>query len=131
MALHLPGRGGDETVSGKTEWAIGDGFMNNTKNGNFESHEAICVLNTSDTDAEIKITVYFEDKEPIGGFNAICPARRTNHIRLDKISNDKNEVIPRGVPYALFVESSAPVVVQHSRMDVSQAEMTLMTTMAY
>lgn len=116
---------------GKTVWAIGDGFMSDTANGAYVSHEAICVLNTCDQDAEINITVYFEDKEPIGGFKAVCGARRANHIRLDKIVNDKGEVIPHEVPYALLVESNVPVVAQHSRMDVSQAEMTLMTTMAY
>lgn len=30
-----------------------------------------------------------------------------------------------------MVESDVPIIVQHSRMDVSQAEMTLMTTIAY
>lgn len=116
---------------GKTVWAIGDGYMSDTQNGGFVSHEAVCVLNTSDKDAEINITVYFEDREPVGGFKAVCAARRTNHIRLDKIKNDKGEAMPLGVPYALLVESSVPVVVQHSRMDVTQAEMTLMTTIAY
>lgn len=116
---------------GKTLWAIGDGFMSDTAKGNYVSHEAVCILNTSDIDAEIKITVYFEDREPMGGFTAVCGARRTNHIRLDKIKNDKGEPIPHEVPYALLVESNTPVVAQHSRMDVSQAEMTLMTTMAY
>ena len=37
----------------------------------------------------------------------------------------------RGVPYALRVESSVAVTVQHSRMDTSQEALTLMTTMAY
>ncbi len=44
---------------GKTVWTIGDGFMNTTKNGEFNSHEAICVLNTCDDDAQINITEYF------------------------------------------------------------------------
>ena len=116
---------------GKKIWAISDGFMNDTANGNFESHEAICILNTTNDDAIINITVYFEDKEPVSGFKAVCCARRANHIRLDRITTDKGEVIPHSVPYALLVESNIPIVVQHSRMDVSQAEMTLMTTMAY
>ena len=108
-----------------------DAFFPVKDNGDYVSHEAICILNTGDEDATVDFTLYFEDREPMSGFTAVCGARRTNHIRLDKIKNDKGEPIPHEVPYALLVESNTPVVAQHSRMDVSQAEMTLMTTMAY
>ncbi len=116
---------------GKKIWAIGDGFMSNTAKGDYISHEAVCVLNTSDTDANIKITVYFEDKEPLCNFFSKCDARRTNHIRLDKIKNSDGASIPKDIPYALLIESDTEIIVQHSRMDVTQAEMTLMTTIAY
>ena len=39
--------------------------------------------------------------------------------------------IPQDVPYAVMVESDQPVVVQYSRLDTTQAEMSLMTTMAH
>lgn len=117
--------------SGKKQWLIADGYMSDTKNGEFVSHEAVCVLNLSAETANINITVYFEDREPLRGFKAECPSERTNHIRLDKIENNEGVKIPHEVPYALLIESDVPVVCQHSRMDVSQAEMTLMTTIAY
>ncbi len=116
---------------GKKIWAIGDGYMPDTTKGDSVSHEAVCVLNTSDKDANIKITIYFEDREPLSGFSAICGARRTNHIRLDKIKNADGAEIPRNTPYAILVESDVEIVLQHSRMDVTQAEMTLMTTIGY
>lgn len=116
---------------GKTEWAIGDGFMSASSNGGYDSHEAVCVLNLTDKPAQIEITVYFEDAPPLKGFTAQCGAQRTHHIRLDKIKNTEGKEIPKEKPYALFVQSDVPVVVQHSRMDVTQAEMTLMSTIAY
>ncbi len=116
---------------GKNIWVIPDGFMSDTSCGNFVSHEAVCVLNLGNTAAKISLTVMFEDREPLGGFKAVCEPRRTNHIRLDKIVNDKGERIPKEVPYAVLVESSVPIVAQHSRMDVSQPSMTLMTTIPY
>ena len=118
-------------MRGKTEWAIADGFMSESKSGDYVSHEAVCVLNLSDSDAEVRISVYFEDRDPMTGFTARCASKRTNHIRLDKIKNDKGEMIPKELPYALLIESSVPVICQHSRMDVSTSDMTLMTTMAY
>ena len=116
---------------GKTVWAVGDGYMNKTAKANFESHEAICVLNVSGKTAHINISVYFENSEPLRGFSAVCENNRTNHIRLDQIKNKDGEVIPHEKPYALLIESDTPIVCQHSRMDVSQPEMTLMTTIAY
>ena len=116
---------------GKKEWIIPDGFMSDTQKGELVSHEAVCVLNLSEITAEIKITVFFEDREPIEGFTATCLPRRTNHIRLDKIIGKNNIKIPHEVPYAVLVESNTPIVCQHSRMDVTQPEMALMTTIAY
>lgn len=118
-------------MTGKKLWVIPDGFMSDTEKGNFVSHEAVCVLNLCESDANIKLTVYFEDKEPLEGFCAVCKSKRTNHIRLDKIINDRGEKIPKEVPYSILVESDTEIIVQHSRMDVSQAEMTLMSTIAY
>ena len=116
---------------GKKCWVIGDGYMSHTASGSFVSHEAVCVLNISGETAYIDITVYFEDRAPLRSFKAVCENERTNHIRLDKIKNEYGEGIPRDVPYALVIESSADIVVQHSRLDVSQPDMTLMTTIAY
>ena len=116
---------------GKTTWVIGDGFLNDTVTENYISHEAICVLNLSGSTAHINISLYFENSDPMKGFHAVCESERANHIRLDRITNDNGEAIPRTVPYAMLVESDVPIVVQYSRMDVSQPEMSLMTTIAY
>ncbi len=116
---------------GKTTWLIPDGYMNPTANGDFVSHEAVCALNPGDKEAHIRFTIYFEDREPLEGFTAICPPRRTNHIRLDKLQTPAGEAIPKGISYAIMVCSDEPIVLQHSRMDVSQPEMALMTTIPY
>ena len=116
---------------GEKTWLIPDTYLNSvSKNGNI-SHESICVLNTSDTDAQIKITLYFEDRGKRDDFESFCGAGRTHHIRLDKIRSKNGEPIPRDVPYAILVESNINIVVQYSRLDTSAAEMALMTTMGY
>lgn len=116
---------------GKKTWLIPDTYLNSvSKNGNI-SHEAICVLNTSDIDAVINLTLFFEDREAITNFKSQCPAMRTHHIRMDKIRSENGEPIPTDVPYAVLVESNTPLVVQYSRLDTSAAEMALMTTIAY
>jgi hypothetical protein len=125
-------RGFEMGKVGAKTWFVPDCYYPGVTNGKvYISHEAICVLNTGDIDAEIKITLYFEDRDKVEGFVAECKAERTNHIRLDKIRDGKGNGIPMGVPYAIMLESNTEIIAQYSRLDTTQAEMGLMTTMAY
>ena len=67
----------------------------------------------------------------MNGIHAVCRHERANHIRLDRVVTEDGRKIPKNTPYAVLVESDRPVVVQASRLDVSQPEYALMTTMAY
>ncbi len=116
---------------GRKTWLIPDGYLPPASTGELKSHESTCVLNLGARPVVVKLTAYFEDREPLAGFRVTCPPRRTIHIRLDFLQNDRGESIPAGVPFALKVESSANIVVQHSRLDTTQPALALMTTMAY
>lgn len=117
---------------GKKRWAIAEGYIPAYGHGEgreFESHETICVLNPSDEEAEIRIIIYFSDREPVGPYRQRIEARRTSHIRFNDL-RDPIE-IPKGIDYSCTLESSVPVIVQHTRLDTRQAESALMTTIAY
>ena len=116
---------------GKCEWLIPDAFYPVKDHGDYVSHEAVCVLNTGKEDAEIRFTLYFEDRPPITGYSATCPAERTHHIRMDKIRSAEGAPVPRGVPYAMLIKSNVPVVVQYSRCDTTQPELAFMGLLAY
>lgn len=117
--------------NGKCEWFMPDAFYPVKDNGDYVSHEAVCVLNTGDIDAIIDITLYFENKEPREGFRAVCPARRTNHIRMDKIKDENGDGIERGIPYAIYIKSNTPIICQYSRCDTTQSELSFMGLIAY
>ncbi len=117
---------------GKKTWVIPDMYWPEiTSPGHYVSHESVCVMNTSEKDCEVTISLYFEDRPPIEGLKAVCPAKRTNHIRMDAISSKNRKVVPRGVPYAALVRCSIPAVVQYTRVDTTQGENSLMTTIGY
>ena len=116
---------------GKKVWFIPDTFLNSVSKTTNNSHESICVINTSDVDAVIKLTLFFEDRDRRDDFESFCAAGRTHHIRMDKIRSKTGEHIPTDIPYAVMVESSVEIVVQYTRLDTSAAEMALMTTIAY
>ena len=116
---------------GHRTWAIPEGWIPDRSTGpdDMESHETVCVLNTSDQDANVEITVYFTDREPAGPYRVPVPARRTVHLWFNDL--DDPEPIPLATDYASVVESDVPVVVQHTRLDSRQAENALITTMAF
>lgn len=117
---------------GARRWVIAEGYIPTGSTGpapQLVSHETACILNTGDREAEVSITLYFADREPVGPYRMTVPPRRTRHIRFNNLEDP--EPVPPGTDYASVIESSVPVVVQHTRLDSRQAELALMTTMAY
>lgn len=117
---------------GKRRWAIAEGYIPPYGKGpqpQMLSHETICILNTGDQDAQVKLTAYFKDREPAGPFEVTVKARRTLHQRTNDLTTP--EKIPLDTDYAMTIESDVPVVVQHTRLDSRQPENALMTTIAY
>ena len=117
---------------GRKRWAIAEGYIPGVSHGPepaMTSHETACLLNVSDRPARVEITVYFEDREPVGPYAVTVPARRTLHLRFNDLEHP--EPVPRDTPYASVIESDVPIVVQQTRLDSRQAENALMTTMAF
>ncbi len=117
---------------GRRRWAIAEGYIPGWSNGpepQFTSHETACLLNTSDEEAHVEITVYFSGREPAGPYHVTVPARRTMHVRFNDLKDP--EPIPADTDYASMIESDVPIVVQHTRLDSRQAENALLSTIAY
>lgn len=117
---------------GSRIWAIAEGYIPGWSTGpepEFTSHETACLLNTSDEDARVRITLYFVDREPAGPYEIDVPARRTRHLRFNELEDP--EPVPPGTDYASVIESDIPIVVQHTRLDSRQSENALLSTMAY
>lgn len=117
---------------GTTEWVIAEGYIPGGSTGpepQMTSHETACILNTGEDDAHVSITVYFDDREPVGPYTVTVPARRTQHVRFNDLTDP--EPVPRDTDYASAISSDVPIVVQHTRLDSRQAELGLLSTMAY
>lgn len=122
----------DESAVGKRRWAIPEGYIPGQSTGpapDMTSHETLCILNTSEQAAQVRIMIYFEDRDPVGPYHVEVAARRTKHVRFNDLENPAP--IPRDTPYASTIESSVPIVCQHSRLDSRQAENALLSTMAF
>ena len=87
------------------------------------------LLNASGEDANVEITIYYSDREPIGPYKITVPARRTRHVRFNDLTEP--ESIPRDKDFSSVIRSNVPIVAQHTRLDSRQAENALLSTVAY
>lgn len=117
---------------GATRWAIAEGYIPEKSTGAgraFESHETVCILNTGERPAQITLTLFFTDRDPVGPYRVTVPAARTKHVRFNDLQDP--EPVPRDTDYSCLIESSEPVVVQHTRLDSRQSALALLSTMAH
>lgn len=117
---------------GKRRWAVAEGYIPATSIGphpQMTSHETLCFLNAGPRDAQVRITVFYRDRDPIGPYRVVVPAQRTLHLRLNDLTDPAP--IPVDTDFATVIDSDVPIVVQHTRLDSRQAENALMSTMAF
>ncbi len=125
-----------EIARGHRTWFVADGYIPSTpgeaiKASGYISHESLCVLNCGPLPAECTLDLYFEDRAPIQGIVFTVGAERTLHYRLDKARDLQGNLLPRDVPYALRLSSLEKVIVQHTRVDVTQPNLALLSVMAW
>ncbi len=117
---------------GRRRWAIAEGYIPSESafsDHALISHETACILNANDRDANVAITIFFADREPVGPYRLKVAARRTLHLRFNDLKDP--QPVPRDTDYASVFESDVPIVVQHTRLDSRHAEVALLSTVAY
>jgi hypothetical protein len=117
---------------GKKVWAIPEGYIPGESTGpapQMTSHEACCILNAASEPVHVEITLFFEDRAPVGAYRFTVAGKRTRHLRFNNFNEP--EKIPRDAPYSSLIESDVPIVVQHTRLDSRQAANALLSTIAY
>jgi len=97
----------------------------------YKNHEAVCVLNTTETDAQLILDLYFPDRDPQRDICITVPSNRCYHIRLDDPAQLNGFVIPFDVPYGIRIQSNVAVVIQYSRLYATTPNVSVMTTIAY
>ena len=117
---------------GRKRWAIAEGYIpseSSFTDRTLISHETACILNPGDQEANVSITIFFADREPIGPYRVTVAARRTLHLRFNDLKQP--EIVPRDTDYSSVFESDVPIIVQHTRLDSRSSEIALLSTMAY
>jgi hypothetical protein len=122
-----------DRAPGHRRWFIPDCYLpdDSPDKGNFISHESCCILNAGPADAHCRLTLYFEDREPVRDITVTVGAERCWHVRFDHLEQIAGTHIPRDVPYGLGIDSDHEIVVQHSRLDSRKGGLAYMTVMGY
>jgi hypothetical protein len=113
---------------GSRTWFFPDGDIPEPGDVEPKGHESLLMLNPGDDDAEVVITVYFEDRTPATLAPQVVGARRVRCIRTNEPIDGYQ--IPLG-QYALRLVSSVPIICQIGRMDVRQPNLAYYTVMGY
>jgi len=117
---------------GHRRWAIAEGYIPSgsvSQDHALVSHEAVCLLNAGEKDADIAITLFFTDRDPVGPYRVKLGAQRTLHLRFNDLQDPAP--VPRDTSYASVIESSVPIVVQHTRLDSRHPNIALLSTIGY
>lgn len=117
--------------NGKKIWVFPDMEMPPEGDGPLKGHESVIILNMNDRAANIKISLYFEDRNPILDIPVKVEAQRVRCLRTNNESDFGGVSIERETQYALRLESDVPVVAQYGRLDTRQNNMAFYTVMGY
>ncbi len=120
-----------KTIGAKV-WAIPGGHMPMLSSGDEPrdtSRDELCVLNAGHVDAQLQLTIYYEEREPVGPYPLKVAAQRVRHVRFNDLIDP--HALPLDTPYAVLVVADHPIVVQFTRRDTSQAANAIATTLAY
>lgn len=117
---------------GRKVWAIPGGRIPLRSTGRepeFTSHDKIGLLNASDREAHVEMTIYYADRDPVGPYRVTVPARRMRPVRFNDLIDP--QPIPLETDYACIIESDLPIVVQFSRLDTGREGNALLGMIAF
>lgn len=99
--------------------------------GVLKGHESVIVVNDSGDTANIKVTLYFTDKEYYNNIDWVVEPKRVRCFRMNNSADMCGFEVPRETQYAMKIESSCNVVVQYGRLDNRQTNLAYYTTLGY
>lgn len=109
-------------------WYFPDGELPPAGDEPMKAHESIIVLNDQNHDANITMTIYYTDKDPVCIGPFFVKAKRVKCFRMDEPEALGGYELPVATQYAIKLVSDQKVVVQYGRLDTRQEKMAFYTT---
>lgn len=117
-------------AKGKKNWVFADGELPPKDGTEIEAHESLMILNLNDEPATVKMTILFEDRDPIEGITIKVDGKRVKCNRLDSPVGEEGYQIPFG-QYAMVLNSDLPIFAVFGRLDTRQPNMAFYTVQGH
>lgn len=124
------GKRGITMEKGKRNWVFADGELPPKDGTEIEAHESLMILNLNDEPATVKMTILFEDRDPVENITIKVDGKRVKCNRLDGPVGEENYQIPFG-QYAMVLNSDLPIFAVFGRLDTRQANMAFYTVQGH
>ena len=102
---------------GKKVWIFPDAELPPEGANLIPGHESVIITNTGDSDAHVRITLFYTDKEPLNDLVVTVGARRVRCLRTNQEADFGAYTAAIGEQYAIMLESDVPVVAQYGRAE--------------
>ena len=119
------------SIIGKCDWIIPDCELPQPGEGVAKGHESVIIVNDNDFDVNIKVTVYFTDKDCYEDINWQVGAKKVRCFRMNRLEDMCGFEVPMETQYAMKLESDGNIVVQYGRLDNTQPNLAFYTTLGY
>ena len=116
---------------GKKNWIIPDCELPQPGEGVAKGHESVIIVNDNDFDVNIKVTVYFTDKDCYEDITWTVGAKKVRCFRMNRLEDMCGFEVPMETQYAMKLESDGNIVVQYGRLDNTQPNLAFYTTLGY
>ena len=117
---------------GHKKWVIPGGYIPFRSNGRepeLLSQEKIAILNTNKEPTTIKMTVFYQEEDPVAGYLLEIKGQRVKKFRINDLIDPFPVILEK--EYSLLIEADKPVVIQFLRMNTGHKSIATMGTMAY
>lgn len=116
---------------GRKTWIFPDG--DRPREGDFpqKGHESLIILNMTKQDAEIHITLYFTNREPIRLRPVTVAAQRVRCLRTNNLDDMGGVIVDYARQYAVRLDSNVEIVAQYGKLETSDQPMAYYTVMGY
>lgn len=102
---------------GKKVWIFPDAELPPEGVDVIPGHESVIITNVSGSDAHIRITLLYTDREPATGLEVTVGARRVRCLRTNEEKDFGQYTAVMGEQYAIMLESDVPIVAQYGRAE--------------
>ena len=102
---------------GKKVWIFPDAELPPEGVNRIPGHESVIITNTGQKDANVRITLFYTDREPIKDIFAVVKAERVRCLRTNDKKDFGSHTAMLGEQYAIMLESDEPIVAQYGRAE--------------